>query len=430
MLQIGTVNCGKSHKREFRGKSINVMGIFSRYLFRLNASALSLILMSLTGILWIAMALKQLKLLTAKGQSAVIFIKMTMLALPNMLAVIAPIALLIATIHTLNRLNGDSELIVLNAGGGHIGKILTPLLVLATIFSSLLLAANAYVMPWSQRTLYSYVTQVRTDMISQVLQPGQFSSAEKGLTFHIRNRTLKGELQGLVMSDSRDPSVHLTYIADRGNIIKQDDQSFLVMHVGHIIRRNPTKDGARIVTFEKYIIDLSKFGPKSGSKRLKPAALYLHELWTPDKESWTYKSYKGKMRAELHERLANPLYPIIFILIAVASLGQAQTTRQNRVRNVVSAFGLAAGTRLLGLASTNLAASNDWAVILIYAVPLLAGTIALFGAIYKMSPRRRSKFTRAVDLFIENTIMKMRGKSEPDDPGSDPLKRPGLEQSS
>jgi len=361
------------------------------------------------------MALKQLKLLTAKGQSAMIFVKMTMLALPNMLAVIAPIALLIATIHTLNRLNGDSELIILNAGGGHIGKILTPLLTLAAIFSCLLLAANAYVMPWSQRTLYSYVTQVRTDMISQVLQPGQFSSAEKGLTFHIRNRTLDGELQGLVMSDSRDPKVHLTYIAERGEIVKRDAQSFLVMFNGHIIRRNPQKDGARIVLFEKYIIDLSKFGPKTGSKRLKPQALYLHELWNPDKDSWTYKSYRGKMRAELHERLANPLYPIIFILIAVASLGQAQTTRQNRVRNVVSAFGLAAGTRLLGLASTNLAATNEWAVILIYAVPLTAGILALIGAIYKMSPRRRSKFTRSVDQMIENTISKIRGKKIDDD---------------
>ena len=398
----------------FLGEDLFGMGIFGRYIFRLNASALALILMSLTGILWIAMALKQLSLLTSKGQSSLIFFKMTMLALPNLLVVIAPIALLIATIHTLNRLNGDSELIILNAGGGHIGKIMAPLLSLAAIFSVLILLSNAYIMPWSQRTLHSYVTQVRTDMISQVLQPGKFSSAEKGLTFHIRNRTLAGELQGLVMADTRDAKLHLTYLAERGNIVKQDGQSYLVMFNGHIIRRDPGKNGARIVIFEKYIIDLSKFGPKSGTARLKPSALYLHELWTPDPKTWTYIHYKGKMRAELHERLANPLYPIIFVLVAIASLGQAQTTRQNRVRNVVSAFGLAAGARLVGLAGTNLASAQAWAIILIYAVPILVGSSALFVAYYKLSPRPRSAISRKIDQMFDTMIARMSGNQKDD----------------
>ena len=408
------------------------MGIFGRYIFRLNASALALILMSLTGILWIAMALKQLKLLTSQGQSSLIFIKMTMLALPNLLAVIAPIALLIATIHTLNRLNGDSELIILNAAGGNIRRIMTPLVLLALIFSTLLIMANAYVMPWSQRTLYSYVTQVRTDMISQVLQPGKFSSAEKGLTFHIKNRHLNGELQGLVMADSRNPAEHLTYLAERGNIVKQDGLSFLVMFNGHIIRQNPANDGARIVIFEKYIIDLSKFGPRTATKRLKPSALYLHELWTPDLKSWSYLKYSGKMRAELHERLANPLYPIVFVLIAIAFLGQAQTTRQNRVRSVITAFGLAAATRLLGLAATNLASAQYWAVMFIYAVPVIAGLAALAVASYKLSPRRRSRLTREIDSLIENMLARLRGKIDqdidPHDNAPTALQQTGLEQ--
>ena len=44
-------------------------------------------------------------------------VKMTTLALPNLMAMIAPFSLLIAAIHTLNRLNSDSELIVLTASG-------------------------------------------------------------------------------------------------------------------------------------------------------------------------------------------------------------------------------------------------------------------------------------------------------------------------
>ena len=90
--------------------------------------ALVLILLSLSGVVWIALALRQLNLVTTQGQDAWTFLAMTTLALPNLMALIAPIALLIAAIHTLNRLNGDSELIVLTAAGATIWTVARPLL--------------------------------------------------------------------------------------------------------------------------------------------------------------------------------------------------------------------------------------------------------------------------------------------------------------
>ena len=44
------------------------MGILSRYVFRQTAGALVLILVSLTGVTWIAVALRQLELMTTQGQ--------------------------------------------------------------------------------------------------------------------------------------------------------------------------------------------------------------------------------------------------------------------------------------------------------------------------------------------------------------------------
>ena len=92
---------------------MNLMpGILFRYIFRQAAGSVAMIMASLTGVVWIALALKQLNLVTSQGQDTWMFIQMTLLALPNLMALIAPIALLVATIHVLNRLNGDSELIV------------------------------------------------------------------------------------------------------------------------------------------------------------------------------------------------------------------------------------------------------------------------------------------------------------------------------
>ena len=107
------------------------MTIFSRYVFRQSAGAVLLILLSLSGVVWIAIALRQLNVVTSQGQDAWMLIKMTTLALPNLLAVIAPFAVLIAALHTLNRLNTDSELIVMTAAGATVWTVARPLLTLA-----------------------------------------------------------------------------------------------------------------------------------------------------------------------------------------------------------------------------------------------------------------------------------------------------------
>src|SRR5690606_33943011 len=111
------------------------MSTFGRYVFRQVGGALLLILLSLGGIVWIALALRELNLITSQGQDALVFVIMTTLALPNLIAIIAPVALLIACIHTLNRLNGDSELIVLTASGATVWTVARPLLLLALLVS-------------------------------------------------------------------------------------------------------------------------------------------------------------------------------------------------------------------------------------------------------------------------------------------------------
>ena len=108
--------------------------------------ALLIILLSLSAIVWIALALRQLNVVTSQGQDVWMLVKMTTLALPNLMAIIAPFSLLIAAIHTLNRLNTDSELIVLTASGATIWSAARPLLLLAVIVAGalalMLLAAS------------------------------------------------------------------------------------------------------------------------------------------------------------------------------------------------------------------------------------------------------------------------------------------------
>ncbi len=382
------------------------MDLYSRYLFRQAGGALLLILLSLTGVVWIATALKQLTLLTSQGQTTWTFLKMTLLALPNLIAIIAPVALLITAIHTLNKANGDSELIVMTASGATVWRFARPFLALGAIVMILLLLANLYVLPWSTRILQHYIVKVRTDLISQVLQPGQFSSPENQLTFHIRDRTFQGELRGLVMQDDRDKTISTTYLAERGEIYKQGNEAYLIMKDGHIIRRPADADAAQIIAFSQYAIDLEQFGPKDKQRPLKVRARYLGELLNPDPNDRLYIGQPGKFRSEIHERFASALYPIVFVLVALSQLGLAQTTRQGRVRTIMSAFVAASGIRMAGLAATNLLALHTWAIWLVYGIPIAGIVFAAAIATVKMRPKKRSRMSETMETWFETFIQR------------------------
>ena len=375
--------------------------ILSRYIFRQAAGAVLLILLSLTGIVWIALALRQLNLVTSQGQDVWLFIKMTLLALPNLMALIAPIALLVATIHVLNRLSGDSELIVMTAGGATIWNIARPLLLVACFVAAGVSAVNHLGMPWSLRLLREYVIQVRTDLITQVIQPGKFSTPENNLTFHIRERTLDGELRGLVMHDARDQKQVSTFLSERGWIIKQDRDAYLLMETGHILRRSAAGEPVRIIEFQKYAVDLARFEAKEQGPELKPRERYYDELVHPAADDTLARTQPGLLRAELHERFSSPLYPFAFVLIAVAFVGQSQTTRQNRVQAIVAAFLISAGSRLGGLAGINLVTlrpSNAW---IAYAIPLGVMVLGLAMAQSGMRPRKQSRARAAIAAAID-----------------------------
>ena len=97
--------------------------LFSRYMFRQAANAFLVILLTLSAVVWLATALKELDLITSRGQGMWLFFQMTLLSLPSLVALIAPNALLMAALYTLDRMNNDSELIVMTAAGAPIWRI-------------------------------------------------------------------------------------------------------------------------------------------------------------------------------------------------------------------------------------------------------------------------------------------------------------------
>ena len=91
------------------------MRLLDRYIFRQVSLAFLLCLTVLTLLIWLIAALRDFNLITAQGQSILVFATISSLALPSLVVIIAPVALFVAIVWALNRLNSDSELVVMNA---------------------------------------------------------------------------------------------------------------------------------------------------------------------------------------------------------------------------------------------------------------------------------------------------------------------------
>jgi lipopolysaccharide export system permease protein len=381
------------------------MTLFSRYMFRQVTNAFLVMLLTLTAIVWLATALKELDLITSQGQGLTLFFQMTMLSLPSLITLIAPNAVLMAALYILDRMNGDSEVIVMTAAGAPVWRIGAPLVALATMVGVVILVVNVYVNPACMRELRNLITQVRADLISQVLQPGRFSSPERGLTFHIRDRSPTGELLGLLMHDERDENQVMSYMAERGRIISGDKGAFLVMYDGYVHRFNSDDEekAVQIVAFDQNMLDISKFSNEGKNGRsLSAKERSIGDLISPPKDDKLAQVNYGLLRAELHARLATPLYPLVFIFVAIALMGQARTTRRGRWGLILAVFSIAIGLRVAGLVVGNMVVLDAWAVTLVYGIPVAAILIAAWMAHVRMSPELRSRLNLGLKLQPKN----------------------------
>jgi lipopolysaccharide export system permease protein len=349
------------------------MGSIGRYIFRTTFGAFLMVLVSLTGAIWLTQALRDVDLMTSQGQTVLVFIGITSLIIPHLVLVIAPIALVVAVAHNLHKLTTDSEIIVMNGAGMQPWRLLQPF-VAATVVASVMLACiSAYVAPESLRMLRRWLTEVRTDLVSNIVQPGRFIAIESGLAFNIRERRPNGLLVGILMDDRRDPAQRVTIMAERGEILKNSQGNFLILESGSIQRHEVKQRDPNIVLFDRYAFDLSQFSAGPQTIKYSVRERYLWQLWKPDPADPQYKEQPGQFRAELHDRLLAPAYPLAFVLIAFAFLGAPRTTRQSAAWSMTAVILAVAGLRLIGFASTVFTIKYPAAVAVQYFA--VAGTI-------------------------------------------------------
>ena len=364
------------------------MTLLQRY-FRSQAFwPLVISLSALATLALLTQSLSTIDLIVENRQSAFIFLKVTVLALPQLVSIIMPLAMFLAMMFALNRLNVDSELVVAKASGMSPTQIASPAMRLAVLSMIAHLLLNLWVQPTSFRSMRATLLDVRSDIAAQMLRPGEFIQPATGVTVYAREIKASGDMVDVLIYDARSAIEPLTHTAKSGQMSNFNGRTLLALKTGNIQALTPTGT-LDIIQFETHIIDLTDIMAMDPVLRLKTSDKYLHELFSPtDRERSNKKGFR-KLIAEGHARLSAPIYNITLTLLALAFLVRGEYQRLGYGKRITLCAITGFIIRLSGFALTAAAEGNAALNPLQYALPI---GVSLICAAYLLSRRR---WTRA-----------------------------------
>lgn len=329
----------------------------------------------LTAVIWLTQSLRLLDLVINRGQSAPTFVYLTILILPSLLVIILPIAFFAGTLFALNKLNSDSELVVMSAAGFSRAQITLPVLLAAAIVMALTYLCGLYLMPAGQRAMKDKVVDIRADIGAALLNEGEFNTPASGLTVFIRELNSDGTIRGVMVHDNRNKKSPVTYLAVRGQLAQTPAGARLIMFDGTVEQSSHAGGQLTVLNFQRDVFDLDQFaGPARATDRAT-SERYLSELFSPDPK--LMPKLRNAYIAEGHNRLSQPLYCIAFALIALAAVLRGRRARgANALRLALAALG-AAIVRIAGYGVQGLAVGSPSLVFLFYLIPLLGAAVAL-----------------------------------------------------
>ncbi|MBP1874468.1 hypothetical protein LPJGGPFB_01708 [Ensifer adhaerens] len=358
------------------------MKLIERYIFRRALTMFLATLLPLLGIVWTTQALTNVNLVTDSGQSVFAFLKLATLILPSVVPIILPFALVIGVTQTLTTMNTDSELTVLNAAGSSRMTIIRPIILLAAGLSVLSFVVDNFVEPYSRVAVRKMLATANADLLSSVVQENAFRKITDGLYVQVGGRRGGGVLEGIFVADSRNPAFELVYYAREGAV--DEKSSALVMKDGEVQRKLPD-GGVSIIKFDSYAFDLADMTKTTREATIRAKDRDLPNLFNPDPNDPVYQGNPLAFTAELHRRLTEWTFPLLFGLIALVFCSDARSHREARVHPMVSALGSALVIRWMTFYAGNSAEDSVWFVPLMYVVPLATGALA----IHQLASNRR-----------------------------------------
>ncbi len=361
------------------------MRAITRYIFGQLVTATLFVTVALTCAVWLTQSLRLLDYIVNRGLPASAFLSFIALLLPSFFGIVLPIATFCAVLFVYHKLTLDSELVVLRAAGLSQLQLAKPALLIAGIVTLIGYSITLYFLPASYRAFKDLQNEIRNDYSSVLLQEGLFNSVADGITVYVRERSSRGELLGILVHDNRQPNRPVTMMAESGALVTSEEGPRVVMLNGNR-QEIDRKDGRlSLLYFDRYTVELSGLSEGGGPRWRDPKERFLPELLSP--EGAIDEQMHSQLIAEGHRRLADPLFTLSFVVIALAALLSGEFNRRGQTRRLLFAVIAVAALEAGSFAVHDIANRSVQAVPALY-VMALGGFAGGFILLIR-HPRRR-----------------------------------------
>lgn len=360
------------------------MARFDRYMLSQFMVLFGFFALVLVSIFWINKAVRMFDRLVSDGQSSWVFVEFTALTLPGVIGVVLPIAAFAGTIYVTNRLSTESELTVMQATGYSPWRMARPVLYFGVIVALMMSLLSHVLIPLSLQQLETRRAEVSGNITAKLLTEGEFLHPAAGVTFYIRQITPQGELRDVFLSDRRRAEAPTTYTSSKAYLVQEGGGTKLVMLNG--LAQNIAADGQRLFTthFDDFSYDISRLVSTSALNLDRITFATTPELIrNPGAVAKRTGVTLGVAVTTLHARFAQAILCIVAALIGFATLLQGGFSRFGVWRQILTAFILLIGIKLIEsvVAGPVLAAPMMWPLLYLPSlIGFVIGWILLYSA--------------------------------------------------
>ncbi|MDP2471540.1 MAG: LptF/LptG family permease [Candidatus Palauibacterales bacterium] len=241
------------------------MRILSRYVLKQLIAPFTFAVTALTLLMLLDQLAKQFHKLVGKGLGARVIFEVFFYSIPFILAVIIPMAVLVAVLYAFNRLAADNEIAAMKASGVSLARIAAPVVLAATLVGAGMVWFNDTVLPDANYRLASLRVSIGRKQPTFALQERRVNEVIERRLFlqaaHIDNAT--SQLENVTIWDERDPERSRTIYADSGSMAFNEAQTdlYLTLFDGKILEtRESSPETLTEVWFGKNDIRISEVG--------------------------------------------------------------------------------------------------------------------------------------------------------------------------
>lgn len=278
--------------------------------------------MVLVFVFFIMKSLKLTEMVINKGIPLSSTLKLVVFTMPYLFVFILPMATLLSVLITYSRLSGDNEIVALKASGISPYQMLPPV-IMVTISSFLISTYMAiYAMPWGSTSFKNLLFNLARNRVEVGINEQVFNDDFQDLVIYVNQISSKSKIMnGVFISDQRDPEISNTIVAKRGTMIPDKKNLTITFRMfdGSIHRVAKDLKSTQTISFDVYDLnlDLEAILPQERRDSKGRKELSVREIRERIRRLGKKSKEYNTLTMELHRRFSIPFACFVLGFIAV-----------------------------------------------------------------------------------------------------------------